>query len=223
LAANDDADLTSFGVTKKIYCIDKRPPPRTLHTAFFFRERMYIYGGYDSLVGILTDMWAVNIDYPVDPQLSWEKIDIVSDCPKTFRHSSHMVDDSLFIIGGKLSASINTSQLWRLNLLEDIFGWEKLDFVVKDEDDESELQIDSATTVDYKDRIWLFGGFLGGSLACYTNNLWNFDYKSYQLKQVDPEKMSGKLPEPRVDHAAALMGNKMFIFGGSRENIIYDD
>jgi len=59
-------------------------------------------------------MWAVKVDYPIDPQLSWEKIHINEEqCPKTFRHSSHFIDNSLFIIGGKLSASINTSQLWK--------------------------------------------------------------------------------------------------------------
>jgi hypothetical protein len=47
-----EQSVASYNITKKIYCIGKRPPPRTLHTAFFFKERMYIYGGYDSLVGI---------------------------------------------------------------------------------------------------------------------------------------------------------------------------
>lgn len=71
--------------------------------------------------------------------------------------------------------------------------------------------IDSHACVTYQDTIFLFGGFLAGEMACYSNNTYRFDTNQNTLTQVNSK---GVHPEPRSDHCAAVLDNNMYIFGG---------
>jgi len=64
-------------------------------------------------------------------------------------------------------------------------------------------------------RIYVFGGFDGIS----TNfNLAIFDPRGRTWAQVPQESLRGDIPPSRTNHAAAAVGDKMYIFGGNNNN-----
>jgi hypothetical protein len=50
----------------------------------------------------------------------------------------------------------------------------------------------------------IFGGFLGGEMACYSNNTYKFSTKDYSLKKIETK---GTHPEARSDHSATVLKN----------------
>jgi len=73
------------------------------------------------------------------------------------------------------------------------------------------------TAVLVKNRIFVFGGFDGFG----TNfELAVFNPATFTWTNIDRSQVRGDLPLPRTNHAAAAIGNKLYIFGGNNTNAL---
>ena len=68
----------------KVMVIGKKPPPRTIHRAFVYSEkyaplsRLHVLWGYDAAVGILKDLWAIDVSEQIAADMSWSKLEVAS-------------------------------------------------------------------------------------------------------------------------------------------------
>lgn len=85
-------------------------------------NRLYVYGGYDPIIGILTDLWAMDLRNMVS---SWRRIEVErhEEAPKTFRNSSAKLDNKFYIFGGKLNASTSSSAISCLTIEDGGYFW----------------------------------------------------------------------------------------------------
>ncbi|KAI9811267.1 MAG: Negative regulator of mitotic exit [Phylliscum demangeonii] len=67
------------------------------------------------------------------------------------------------------------------------------------------------TVVNWQEKLFLFGGTDG---VQWFNDVWTFDPRTNRWSQLD---FIGHIPLPREGHAAALVGDVMYIFGGRTE------
>lgn len=83
---------------------------------------LYVYGGYDPIIGILTDLWKINLDNLVG---EWENVHVgnLEEAPKTFRNSGGRIENRFYIFGGKLNASTSSSKISCLHLDKNGFYW----------------------------------------------------------------------------------------------------
>ncbi|KKA23548.1 Cell polarity protein (Tea1) [Rasamsonia emersonii CBS 393.64] len=65
--------------------------------------------------------------------------------------------------------------------------------------------------VSFNDKLYLFGGTNGMQ---WFNDVWSYDPRTNLWTQLD---CTGFIPSPREGHAAALVGDVMYIFGGRTE------
>jgi len=71
------------------------------------------------------------------------------------------------------------------------------------------------TSVLVKGRIFVFGGYDGIST---TFGLSVFNPVTCVWTNVQSSQLRGEIPQPRTNHAAAAIGNKMYIFGGNNND-----
>ena len=63
-----------------------------------------------------------------------------------------------------------------------------------------------------------FGGW--GAQGYYLNDTWSFDTSTRKWTEL---QCTGSIPSPRTGHAAVLVGDVMYVFGGHTGNIYWDD
>ena len=64
-----------------------------------------------------------------------------------------------------------------------------------------------------------FGGY-GGQLEHYYNDTWSFDTSTRKWTEL---QCTGSIPSPRGGHAAVLVDDVMYIFGGYTGKAYFDD
>jgi N-acetylneuraminic acid mutarotase len=108
----------------------------------------------------------------------------------------------MFLFGGSSQSHENKS-VYALNLVT--FDWRLLSTT------DGPGTLDDHTAVAFKSDMFVFGGF---SDSGRTNDVWvfNTDEKkwTYREQGEDPRRF----PCPRTGHAAALIGDTMWVFGG---------
>lgn len=80
------------------------------------------------------------------------------------------------------------------------------------------MVIDSQTSLSFDGRVYLFGGFIGGSKPHYSNKTFLFEPQTVQYRQIET---SGLPPLARSDHSSTLIDDEMVVFGGISDNNTY--
>lgn len=92
----------------------KSPPPRRAHTAVFYRNRVYIFGGGNGTQA-LNDLWTLDVGVSVE-KMKWEELETKGRKP-TARgyHTANLVGNVMVIMGGSDGREC-FSDIWCLNL-----------------------------------------------------------------------------------------------------------
>jgi hypothetical protein len=136
---------------------------------------------------------------------NWELVDQIGDIPPGREgHSLIAVNTNVYLLGGVDSDNANNCMNDLHVLYTGSHKWCKVDM-----SGDIPLAQSSTYVLTNDGRIIAFGGVLNGK-AC--NNIAIMDIES--LVWVCPET-TGDKPRSRCDHGSAVLGNKMFIFGGS--------
>ncbi|KAK7491008.1 hypothetical protein BaRGS_00017704, partial [Batillaria attramentaria] len=210
-------------------------PRRSGHIALCVGETLYVWGGFQTP----TDGEARATPFP--PQDLWRYsasgdfwtcgkcTGSTASCPKpTVGARGVKVGNYLYVLGGWSSPDGYSRQVYRLDLTS--YQWDNPETVPDKGGLSGRFNF---AAWKHSDSIYCFGGYgykpcngeFVGSRGRQTDALdigWNNDLVKLDIiaKQNTTEhrwsnpEFQGTAPSPRSGHAAALLGNKLYIFGG---------
>ncbi|KAI1876111.1 hypothetical protein JX265_000642 [Neoarthrinium moseri] len=191
------------------------PGPRVGHASLLVGNAFIVYGGDTKideadvldetlyLLNTSTRQWSRAL--PAGPRPSGR-----------YGHSLNIVGSKIFIFGGQIEGYfMNDLAAFDLNQLQlPTNRWEIL-YENIDINSSPKGRVPPARTnhtmISYNDKLYLFGGTNGFQ---WFNDVWCYDPATNLWAQLD---CIGYIPLPREGHAAALVDDVMYIFGGRTE------
>lgn len=186
------------------------PKPREMHAGVAIAGGLLIYGGNKGR-DIYNDLWHFSFQ-----NARWVEIKPVADTHPLpiWGHSAVSYNNEMWIFGGH-DADACLSQLWR-------FSWEDKTWV--NETDRSGIQPPPRkghSAVTYQHCMIVFGGHDSGGNQGFMNDVWVYDFAESEWREVEIEKTLN--PPPRNFHKAAVLGDKMYVFGGNNDDGLLSD
>ncbi|XP_070571982.1 leucine-zipper-like transcriptional regulator 1 [Ptychodera flava] len=187
------------------------PPARSAHGAAVYDKKLWIFAGYDGNAR-LNDMWTLNLTG--EPKV-WEEVHQSGEHPPTCCNFPVAVArDSMFVFSGQSGAKI-TNNLYQFYFKEK--RWRKIptEHILRGAPPPPQRRY-GHTMVAFDRHLYVFGGAADNTLP---NELHCFDLDSETWEVVIPSTDS-EIPSGRLFHAAAVIGDALFIFGGTVDNNI---
>jgi N-acetylneuraminic acid mutarotase len=177
---------------------------RSHHTALFFGDRLWVFGGFGGGASYLNDVWSSS-----DGGKTWTSVAVTTPFTVRAFHASVVYDNKMWVIGGFDGGG----PTYLNDILSSIDGkvWTPL-----------AAPPWSARAghgaVRYDNRIWVIGGFDG---ATVLNDAW---WYSPTLGWVDATAGSpGPLWPARADHGAVVFGSRLWILGGTTGTAFFEE
>lgn len=176
-------------------------------------HKMYIFGGFE-----YTHRLYSNAVYEFDfKTLCWTNLTTTGKAPshRDF-HASCIVKEKMYIFGGRgdIHDSPNTAslsafdtycdKLYSFDLKTNV--WEELETVG---DIPSGRR--SHSMWEYRGKLYLFGGYDSVN-DIHFNDFYSFETETKRWTKLRPD---GEHPTPRRRQCSAIVGDKVFIFGGT--------
>ncbi|CAG0890166.1 unnamed protein product [Cyprideis torosa] len=187
------------------------PPARSAHGAAVYDGKMYIFAGYDGNTR-LNDMWCVSL--LGDPrEAQWQKVDQHGECPPTCCNFPVAITrDCMFVFSGQSGAKIDNS-LFRFSFAEHKWTRISTEHILRGAPAPPSKRY-GHSMVAFDRCLYVFGGATGNTLP---HDLHCFDLDTLTWSIVTPSADS-TVPSGRLFHAAAVVGDAMFVFGGTVDN-----
>ncbi|XP_033108495.1 leucine-zipper-like transcriptional regulator 1 [Anneissia japonica] len=187
----------------------KQPPARSAHGAAVYDDKLWIFAGYDGNAR-LNDMWCVSLNGGAK---EWEEVQQSGDHPPTCCNFPVAVSgDSMYVFSGQSGAKI-TNSLYQFYFKER--RWRKIpsDHILKGSPAAPQRRY-GHIMVAHDRHLYVFGGAADNTqpseLSCY-------DMDSETWEVITPSSDSQK-PSGRVFHAASVICNASYVFGGTVDN-----
>ncbi|XP_006821248.1 leucine-zipper-like transcriptional regulator 1 [Saccoglossus kowalevskii] len=187
------------------------PPARSAHGAAVYEEKLWIFAGYDGNTR-LNDMWTLNLTG--EPK-AWEEVQQSGDHPPTCCNFPVAVArDTMLVFSGQSGAKI-TNNLYQFYFKER--RWRKIptEHILRGAPPPPQRRY-GHTMVAYDRHLYVFGGAADNTLP---NELHCYDLDSETWQVIIPSPDS-QIPSGRLFHAAAVINDGIFIFGGTVDNNI---
>ncbi|CUA70595.1 Focal adhesion kinase 1 [Rhizoctonia solani] len=142
----------------------------------------------------------------------WTKLDIQPAPSARAAHAGCLCGTKFVVFGGTGNTDGPWDDLWSLNLYSLAQGnpsWEQIEVA---QDISSPLERFGHTMVGYENGFYMFGG-----KHCEDrlfNDTWRFDITTRVWSELE---CAGDIPLPRHGHAAAIVGDVMYMCGGKGE------
>lgn len=185
------------------------PVARAAHGAAVYNQKLWIFAGYDGNAR-LNDMWTVSLE---GDNKQWVQVNQTGDIPPTCCNFALAVArDSMFVFSGQSGAKI-TNNLFQFSF--DLNQWTIIstEHILRGAPPPPEKRY-GHTMVAYDRHLYVFGGATGQTLP---NDLHCFDLDSQTWSIIEPSRDSQVL-SGRLFHAAAVVADAMYIFGGTVDN-----
>ncbi|KAI0283607.1 hypothetical protein BGY98DRAFT_1093710 [Russula aff. rugulosa BPL654] len=192
--------------TKRLQTSGDDPSPRYGHRAVLTSTTLLIWGGMTFQYG----QYQSDDDsfYMFDlASREWTRIVVNGPGPGSrYYHTMTLVGSKLFVFGGK-SANRCFNDVWALDLdcLKSNPFWESYEPAPGSEKPLPRARHVSVTTGD---RIIIFGGCGGPHIF---NDTWSFNISTRKWTEF---QCTGSIPSPRESHAAVLIDDVMYVYGG---------
>ncbi|EGO04494.1 hypothetical protein SERLA73DRAFT_82409 [Serpula lacrymans var. lacrymans S7.3] len=137
----------------------------------------------------------------------WTRVNVHGPSPAgRYGHAVTMVGTKFFVFGGQVDGEF-LNDLWAfdLNSLRTRAAWELFEPIPGSE---RPAQRTGHACITFGDRIIVFGGTDG---QYHYNDTWSFDASTRRWTEL---QCIGFIPSPREGHAAALVDDVIYIFGG---------
>ncbi|XP_078380393.1 multiple epidermal growth factor-like domains protein 8 isoform X1 [Oculina patagonica] len=186
-----------------------KPVGRFSHSAGLYLDSMVLFGGELQNGSLNNDLWLYNIT-----QNKWTELAVndVTKPPPLAEHTATIVDDKLYIFGGRTMSDPFSSAMYSYSLSSQT-GWTK---ILYNRGNELHLRMLGHTTVYYADlrSLIVFGGFVPNraSLSDRSNRLLAFHLDLHVWSELS---VAGDIPSGRSFHSAVLVGDYMVIYGGN--------
>ncbi|KAJ8487995.1 hypothetical protein ONZ45_g14121 [Pleurotus djamor] len=184
------------------------PSPRVGHASALVSSVLIVWGG---------DTKADPKSKPTDPQddglyllnintREWTKVSVHGPAPVgRYGHAVAMIASKFFVFGGQVDRDF-LNDLWSfdLNSLRTKAVWERYEPTTPERPPPRTGHV----CVTFGERIIIFGGTDG---QYHYNDTWVFDINTRTWSEL---QCIGFIPSPREGHAAALVDDVMYVFGG---------
>ncbi|XP_067650775.1 leucine-zipper-like transcriptional regulator 1 [Haliotis asinina] len=187
----------------------KTPVARAAHGAAVYDGKLWIFAGYDGNAR-LNDMWTIALH---GDKRCWEEVNQSGDIPPTCCNFALAVArDRMYVFSGQSGAKI-TNNLFEFNFKEKLWTRISTEHILRGAPPPPEKRY-GHTMVAFDRHLYVFGGATGQTLP---NELHCFDLDSQTWSITDPS-CDSQIPAGRLFHAAAVVGDAMYIFGGTVDN-----
>ncbi|OCU02165.1 hypothetical protein XELAEV_18007926mg [Xenopus laevis] len=186
------------------------PVARSAHGATVYSDKLWIFAGYDGNAR-LNDMWTIGLQ---DRDLTcWEEIEQSGEIPPSCCNFPVAVcRDKMFVFSGQSGAKI-TNNLFQFEFSEKVWTRIPTEHLLRGSPPPPQRRY-GHTMVAFDRHLYVFGGAadntLPNELHCY-----DVDSRSWEVIQPSPDS---ELPSGRLFHAAAVIADAMYIFGGTVDN-----
>uniref|UniRef100_A0A0B6ZJ80 BTB domain-containing protein n=1 Tax=Arion vulgaris TaxID=1028688 RepID=A0A0B6ZJ80_9EUPU len=191
------------------------PVARAAHGAAVYDGKLWIFAGYDGNAR-LNDMWTISL---LSDTKGWEEVHQSGDIPPTCCNFALAVArDCMYVFSGQSGAKI-TNNLFQFKFDEKQWTRISTDLILRDTPPPPEKRY-GHTMVAFDRHLYVFGGATGQTLP---NELHCFDLDSQIWSITDPAPQSDvsqivQIPAGRLFHAAGVVADAMYIFGGTIDN-----
>ena len=184
------------------------PQARDGHSAVIHGNSMYIFGGFEYMTSLFSnDVYEFNFETS-----SWSHIQTTgrSPSPRDF-HTSCVLDGKMYIFGGRGDDDATPTD--SDSYCDKLFA---LDLTTKEwtsVEAKGDLPTGrrSHSMWTYNGKIYMFGGYESKDNT-HFNDLYSFDPLTSSWTRLLPD---GYSPCPRRRHCSCLVGQRVFIFGGT--------
>lgn len=193
----------------------RKPVARSAHGAAVYEGKLWIFAGYDGNAR-LNDMWTVSlVGGSTSEAGAWEEIVQAGECPPTCCNFPIAVArDCLYVFSGQSGAKKNNS-LFQFHFKSSTWTRISTEHILRGCPPPPTRRY-GHSMVAYDRQLYVFGGAADNNPS---NDVHCFDLDS-QSWSVIPPSSDSNLPSGRLFHAGAVVGDAMFIFGGTVENNI---
>ncbi|KAJ5805479.1 uncharacterized protein N7503_003081 [Penicillium pulvis] len=196
----------------QIATVSEGPGPRVGHASLLVGNACIVFGG-DTKINE-TDALDDTLYLLNTSSRQWSRAIPPGPRPAgRYGHTLNILGSKLYVFGGQVEGFFfNDLIAFDLNQLQNPAN--KWDVLVQNshEGGPPEGQIPAARTnhtiVSHNDKLYLFGGTNG---VRWFNDVWCYDPRAGAWAEID---CVGFIPTPREGHAAALVGDVMYVFGG---------
>ncbi|XP_071631323.1 leucine-zipper-like transcriptional regulator 1 [Temnothorax longispinosus] len=188
------------------------PVPRSAHGAAVYDNKLWIFAGYDGNAR-LNDMWTISL--AANDFKAWEKVTQVGECPPTCCNFPVTVArESMFVFSGQSGAK-TTNSLFEFHFKERRWTRISTEHILRGAPPPPARRY-GHTMVSFDRHLYVFGGAADSALS---NDLHCYDLDTQTWNVILPSTDS-QVPPGRLFHASAVIGDAMFIFGGTVDNNI---
>lgn len=189
----------------------RRPVARAAHGAAVYENKLWIFAGYDGNAR-LNDMWTIPLTGSAEVR-TWEEVAQTGDIPPTCCNFALAVArDAMFVFSGQSGAKI-TNNLFQFNFKDKLWTRISTEHILRGSPPPPEKRY-GHTMVAFDRHLYVFGGATGQTLP---NDLHCFDLDSQTWSIIEPSPES-MIPAGRLFHAAAVVTDAMYVFGGTVDN-----
>ncbi|XP_022797777.1 multiple epidermal growth factor-like domains protein 8 [Stylophora pistillata] len=221
-------DLLQFNFTSsrwsEVQTGSSKPVGRFSHSASLYHDSMVLFGGELENGNLTNELWFYNITLGKWTELA---VNDAGKPPRLAEHTGTIVDDELYIFGGRTVTDPFSSTMYSYSL-SNHSGWKKVSY---NRGNEAKLRMLGHSAVYYADMrsLIIFGGFVPfiPRKSSQSNRLLAFHLDLRVWSSIDVD-VNGLVPRGRAFHSAVLIGDYMIIYGGNvhehyNEEICYDN
>ncbi|CAH2093649.1 unnamed protein product [Euphydryas editha] len=187
----------------------QEPVPRSAHGAAVYDDKLWIFAGYDGNAR-LNDMWTINL---VDENHQWERVEQKGECPPTCCNFPVAVArGKMFVFSGQSGAKI-TNALFQFDF--ETHTWSRVctEHLLRSAGPAPARRY-GHVMLHHARHLYVFGGAADSTLP---SDLHCYDLDTQMWSVVHPAPDS-QIPSGRLFHAGAVVGDAMYIFGGTVDN-----
>ncbi|XP_050353322.1 leucine-zipper-like transcriptional regulator 1 homolog [Nymphalis io] len=187
----------------------QEPVPRSAHGAAVYDDKLWIFAGYDGNAR-LNDMWTINL---VGENHQWECVEQKGDCPPTCCNFPVAVArGKMFVFSGQSGAKI-TNALFQFDFETHTWSRVYTEHLLRSAGP-APVRRYGHIMLHHDRHLYVVGGAADSTLP---SDLHCYDLDTLEWSVVHPAPES-QVPPGRLFHAGAVVGDAMYIFGGTVDN-----
>ncbi|MCP9256888.1 hypothetical protein DINM_000081 [Dirofilaria immitis] len=209
-----------FGACSRMYCFDpervtwsvipyegEAPPARDGHSAVVVDNLMFIFGGFEEESQRFSqETFAYNFK-----ERKWYELKTTGELPqwRDF-HTACVINKKMYIFGGRsdLNGALHSSRDFYSDILKVLNlktgRWENPEVT-------GDCPCGRRSHRVHNNKMYIFGGYLGTE-NLHLNELHEFDPETSCWRRLKP---FGKGPSPRRRQCVVVVGERIFLFGGT--------